>query len=289
MVEDLCKKVKELNRNNFAVKQHIAYVDKFSQIENYNNLTYEDIVNTKKELSPLILPDNDEPNALRFDALVYKMELAKMSQESYGRLKIDLCNKVSKLSDLMTIPQVKEKKDLIKEILQPEYVESTDVKDLEYIRQSIRDLIQYLPKKGTVYYTNFADTVLDSTIHDAELETDTLKNYKAKKEEYQKEIGNKAPGEFVRSIVGLDMHAAKKAFNKYLDTVPLNKQQIYFINEIIEYIVKNGTLTDMHVLQESPFTNQGSISELFESDITIWLKVKTAIDEINSNAGVVVA
>ena len=42
----------------------------------------------------------------------------------------------------------------------------------------------------------------------------------------------------------------------------------------------------MHVLQESPFTNQGSISELFESDITIWFKVKTAIDEINSNAGV---
>ncbi len=330
LVEDLSKKVKELNRNNFAVKQHIAYVDKFSQVDNYNNLTYEDIVNAQKELSPLILPDNDEPNALRFDALVYKMELAKMSQESYGRLKIDLCNKISKLSDLMTIPQVKEKKDLIKEILQPEYVESTDVKDLEHIRQSIRDLIQYLPKKGTVYYTNFADTVLDSTIHDAELETDTLKNYKAKaefyikqhqsenlmvkirdneplsnqdlkelesilwqklgsKEEYQKEIGNKAPGEFVRSIVGLDMHAAKKAFNKYLDTVPLNKQQIYFINEIIEYIVKNGTLTDMHVLQESPFTNQGSISELFESDITIWLKVKTAIDEINSNAGVVVA
>ncbi|MCI7648523.1 DEAD/DEAH box helicase family protein [Lactobacillus johnsonii] len=330
LVEDLSKKVKELNRNNFAVKQHIAYVDKFSQIENYNNLTYEDIVNAQKELSPLILPDNDEPNALRFDALVYKMELAKMSQESYGRLKIDLCNKISKLSDLMTIPQVKEKKDLIKGILQPKYVESTDVKDLEHIRQSIRDLIQYLPKKGTVYYTNFADTVLDSTIHDAELETDTLKNYKAKaefyikqhqsenlmvkirdneplsdqdlkelesilwqklgsKEDYQKEIGNKAPGEFVRSIVGLDMHAAKKAFNKYLDTVPLNKQQIYFINEIIEYIVKNGTLTDMHVLQESPFTNQGSISELFESDITIWLKVKTAIDEINSNAGVVVA
>lgn len=330
LVDDLSKKVKELNRNNFAVKQHIAYVDKFSQIENYNNLTYEDIVNAQKELSPLILPDNDEPNALRFDALVYKMELAKMSQESYGRLKIDLCNKISKLSDLMTISQVKEKKDLIKEILQPEYVESTDVKDLEHIRQNIRDLIQYLPKKGTVYYTNFADTVLDSTIHDAELETDTLKNYKAKaefyikqhqsenlmvkirdneplsshdlkelesilwqklgsKEEYQKEIGNKAPGEFVRSIIGLDMHAAKKAFNKYLDTVPLNKQQIYFINEIIEYIVKNGTLTDMHVLQESPFTNQGSISELFESDITIWLKVKTAIDEINSNAGVVVA
>ncbi|OYS05111.1 DEAD/DEAH box helicase family protein [Lactobacillus johnsonii] len=327
LIEDLSKKVKELNRKNFAVKQHLAYVDKFSQIDNYNNLTYEDIVNVQKELAPLILPDNDEPNALRFDALVYKMELAKMSQESYGRLKIDLCNKISKLSDLMTIPQVKAKAELIKGILEPEYVESTNVQDLEHIRQNIRDLIQYLPKKGVVYYTNFTDTILDSTIHDAELETDTLKNYKAKaefyikqhqsenlmckirdneplssedlreledilwqklgsKEEYQKEIGDKTPGEFVRSIIGLDINAAKKAFSKYLDTVPLNKQQIYFINEIIEYIVKNGTLTDMHVLQESPFTNQGSISELFESDITIWLKVKTAIDEINSNAGV---
>ena len=93
-----------------------------------------------------------------------------------------------------------------------------------------------------------------------------------KEDNVEKEIGNKTPGEFVRSIIGLDINAAKKAFSKYLDTVPLNKQQIYFINEIIEYIVKNGTLTDMHVLQESPFTNQGSISELFESDITIWLK-----------------
>lgn len=330
LVENLSKKVKELNRKNFAVKQHLAYVDKFSQIDNYNNLTYEDIVNVKKELAPLILPDNDEPNALRFDALVYKMELAKMSQESYGRLKVDLCNKISKLSDLMTIPQIKAKADLIKVVSESEYIESANVQDLEHIRQNIRDLIQYLPKKGVVYYTNFTDSILDSTVHEAELETSTLKNYKAKaefyikqhqsenimckikdnaplsssdikelenilwqklgsKEEYQKEIGNKTPGEFVRSIVGLDMKAAKEAFNKYLDTVSLNKQQIYFINEIIEYVVKNGTLTDMHVLQESPFTNQGSISELFESDITIWFKVKRAIDEINSNAGVGVA
>lgn len=85
------------------------------------------------------------------------------------------------------------------------------------------------------------------------------------------------------------MNAAKKAFSKYLDKVQLNKQQIYFINEIIEYIVKNGTLTDMHVLQESPFINYGTISELFGADITTWKKIRTAIDEINSNVGVNVA
>lgn len=330
LVNCLVKKVKELNRQNFAVKQHLAYVDKFSNIENYNNLTYEDILGIKKELAPLILPDDDEVNALRFDALIYKMELAKISEKSYGRLKTDLCNKVSQLKKLSSIPQVKEKFELIEYILEDDYLKQANIKDLEYIRKNIRELIQYLPKKSIIYHTDFADSILDTSIHEANLENNSLENYRAKvefyikqhqgeelilkvkdnaplstqdlvrlekilwkelgtKEEYQKEYGNKTPGQFIRSIVGLNMNAAKKAFSKYLDKVQLNKQQIYFINEIIEYIVKNGTLTDMHVLQESPFINYGTISELFGADITTWKKIRTAIDEINSNVGVNVA
>ena len=82
------------------------------------------------------------------------------------------------------------------------------------------------------------------------------------------------------------MHSAKEAFAKYLDQVQLNAQQIYFVNEIIEYIVKNGTLTDMHVLQDAPFTNQGTAAELFEEDIPTWQRILGAINEINANAGI---
>ena len=138
-----------------------------------------------------------------------------MSQESYGRLKVDLCNKISKLSDLMTIPQVKAKAELIKGILEPEYVESTNVQDLEYIRQNIRDLIQYLPKKGVVYYTNFTDTILDSTIHDAELETDTLKNYKAKAEFYIKQ------------------HQSENLMCKIRDNEPLSSEDLRELEDIL--------------------------------------------------------
>ena len=90
-------------------------------------------------------------------------------------------------------------------------------------------------------------------------------------------------GEFVREIVGLDMRAAKEAFSEYLSDTSLDDRQIYFVNQIIEYIVQNGMLKDMAVLQEPPFTDQGSIVEIF-TDLTVWLGIKRIIDRINANA-----
>ena len=79
------------------------------------------------------------------------------------------------------------------------------------------------------------------------------------------------------------MAAAKEAFAKYLDDVNLDSSQIYFINKIIEYIVKNGMMKDMSVLQEPPFTDRGSVSEIF-TDVTVWLGIKAIIQQINANA-----
>ena len=62
-------KVRELNRNNFAVKQHLKYVELYSNPDNYNALTYEDTLLIGQELAPLIEPDDDDATALRFDAL----------------------------------------------------------------------------------------------------------------------------------------------------------------------------------------------------------------------------
>ena len=74
------------------------------------------------------------------------------------------------------------------------------------------------------------------------------------KQDYEAEYGQKPLGEFVREIVGLDMNAAKAAFAQYLDDTCLDSRQIYFVNQIVEYIVHNGMLKDLSVLQESPFT-----------------------------------
>ena len=53
----------------------------------------------------------------------------------------------------------------------------------------------------------------------------------------------------------------------------------------MEYIVQNGMMKDLSVLQESPFTDQGSIVEVF-SDLSVWAGILKAIERVNANAGV---
>ena len=103
------------------------------------------------------------------------------------------------------------------------------------------------------------------------------------KEDYEAEYGQKPLGEFVREIVGLDMNAAKTAFADYLNDANLDSRQIYFVNQIVEYIVHNGVMKDLSVLQEAPFTDQGSIVEVF-TDVNVWLGIKKIIDQVNANA-----
>lgn len=102
-------------------------------------------------------------------------------------------------------------------------------------------------------------------------------------EEYEAEYGKKPLGEFVREIVGLDMNASKEAFSAYLEDTSLDSRQIYFVNQIVEYIVHNGTMKDLSVLQEPPFTDMGRIVEVF-TDGSVWLGIKKIIDQINANA-----
>ena len=86
----------------------------------------------------------------------------------------------------------------------------------------------------------------------------------------------------VREITGLDMNAAKEAFSEYLTNTSLDSRQIYFVNQIVEYIVRNGMMKDLSVLQEPPFTDRGSITEIF-TDMAIWQGIRRAIEKVNRN------
>lgn len=103
------------------------------------------------------------------------------------------------------------------------------------------------------------------------------------KQDYEAEYGEKPLGEFVREIVGLDMTAAKEAFAEYLDETNLDSRQIYFVNQIVEFIVHNGMMKDLSVLQEPPFTDQGSIVEVF-TDLSVWMGIRKTIEQVNANA-----
>ena len=79
------------------------------------------------------------------------------------------------------------------------------------------------------------------------------------------------------------MNAAKEAFSEYLYNTDLDSSQIYFVNQIVEYIVHNGLMKDLSVLQEAPFTDRGSVVEIF-TDMNVWMGIRKVIDSINENA-----
>ncbi len=325
LVEEMLAKVNELNRENFAVRQHLRYVEKFSAPNSYTALSYEDTLRLRDEVAPLLQPDVDEASAVRFDALMYGIELACLVGKKYTRARSDLCKKVSGIASVAAnIPEIWAQSELIEQILHTSYLDTAGINEFEHIRECLRGLMKYLPHGGEIYTTNFTDDILSVEWREAELENDDLKNYKAKAEfyvrqhqdhaaiaklrgnvpltaedvdalehilwsevgtqqEYEDSCGQKPLGEFVREIVGLDMNAAKLAFSDYLNDASLDSRQIYFVNQIIEYIVHNGMMTDLSVLQEPPFTDQGSVVEVF-TDLSVWLGIRAVIDRINSNA-----
>ena len=325
LVEEMAAKVRELNRDNFAVKQHLRFVEQYNDERTYDILTEEKLNQLRAELTPLILPDEDEASAVRFDALLYGIELAYLADKTYTRAKKDLVKRVAGIAGVANIPEIAAQSELIENILHGTYLDRAGIHEFEYIRQNLRDLMKYIPRGSAVYTTNFTDEILSTEWTEADLENDDLKNYKAKaefyirknqdapaiaklrsnlplgeadvqeleqilwskvgtKEDYEAEYGQKPLGELVREIVGLDMNAAKAAFSRYLNDTNLDARQIYFVNQIVEYIVHNGMLRDLRVLQGPPFDRQGSLGEVFQ-DFSLWQGIRQVIDQINANAG----
>jgi type I restriction enzyme R subunit len=48
--------------------------------------------------------------------------------------------------------------------------------------------------------------------------------------------------------------------------------------------VQNGMMKDFSVLQDSPFTDKGSVVDVFSDDLNLWLEIKSVIEKINANA-----
>ena len=76
------------------------------------------------------------------------MELAQLAGRGYGRLRSDLMNKVSGIASVANIPQIQAQKDLIDKIINTDYVERAGIDDFENIRENLRNLMKYLPKKN---------------------------------------------------------------------------------------------------------------------------------------------
>ena len=127
-----------------AVKLHLHSIERFSSGSAFLSLNKGDVGELEREIAPLIVLEESDQYALRFDALMYGYMVAVLLGESvdaYRRRVVDLA---FRLQHKMTIPQVKERRQTIALVVEEDYLDHADALMLEGVRTELRSLIKFL-------------------------------------------------------------------------------------------------------------------------------------------------
>lgn len=107
------------------------------------------------------------------------------------------------------------------------------------------------------------------------------------KEEFKSQLNGEPLGKFVRKIVGLDVQVVNQLFSDLIQDENLNANQITFIQKVIDYLNKNGTL-DKKLLSSSVLVQsyERGILDLFKGENERISKIISIVDKVNENAGI---
>ena len=176
-----------------SVKLHRQYVDKYRNRDVFTCLSDEAKGELEREIAPMVYnPDTDEL-AKRFDNFMYGLMLAQLEQlPSLRHAQRQLRDTAALLERKATIPQVKDKLPLLKEVQTDAFWEAGDLLLLERVRQELRGLMQFLDQsqgKGPVV-TRLTDPVTQCQ-EGVELEAAyDFQDYRAKVNRYINEHGD---------------------------------------------------------------------------------------------------
>ena len=188
LVDQLHGAVIELNDDSFLVKRHLRYVEIFRTLSAWNSLETMEISDIKEHIAPLIKPKKEDELARRFDYLVYSIDLGLLQSKSVQTPVNIVVQTAQQLSAKYSIPQVEKQRDIIEKVQTTEFWDGVTIIELETVRNAMRSLLQYLDKIcRKIYYTNFTDTIIDSTEGEPIYGGNDLKNYRKKVEFYLKE------------------------------------------------------------------------------------------------------
>ncbi len=191
LVESLHKAVIEQNRESFLVKQHLRYVQMYSDREKWNDLQTTEVSEIKEHIAPIIQPEKCDELSRRFDHLMYSIQLGYLQSKNVQNPIKTVVGTAQLLSLKMSIPQVAAQKEIIDKVRTQSFWDDATVMDLDEVRVAMRNLLQYLDKiRKKIYYTNFEDTIVDKSEGEPININDEFENYRKKVEYYLKSNEN---------------------------------------------------------------------------------------------------
>lgn len=188
------KETKELDMQLVAVKLNGQYVQKYIKDEAFQNITESDKGELLKYIAPLVKNPEKEEYAKRFDNFMYGLIYADMEAlQEFERAKNQLCDIAGALETKISIPHIKEKIELIREINTKEFWEKNDILLFEKVRRELRGLLKFLDNKtgkGKPIITKLTDPVLERTEGNQLDGAYDFENYRDKVNRYVNEHGN---------------------------------------------------------------------------------------------------
>lgn len=179
LLDTLYQEVSLLDKDRFEVRMKMEMVLKYGDDtrELWNHLERHHIKEIKDNISPIIKPPKGEDDLARFyDKLLYTL-ITKRAESNSTEIffggnsnQIMRVAKISKqLLQKTSIPQVKEKEDLIRKTLDELFWKQDGINHLENIRKNLRLLIKYIDREDTRYVTtNFEDVLYEEKVIERE-------------------------------------------------------------------------------------------------------------------------
>lgn len=186
LINEFIEEINKLNRESFIVKSKLYYIEQFSKADSWNYLSILDTTNIKENITPILLPAEDNEDAKRFDNLLYNLQVKRINNQKTERIENNIIDLVSELEKLGTVPKVIEKQELILKVAETDYLSRADFFDIEKIRKELRDLIQYIdPYSRQPKYSDFEDILMEVSEDYVHISSgNDFSNYKKKLEKY---------------------------------------------------------------------------------------------------------
>ncbi len=186
LVSTAVGQIRQLNTELVSVKMRLQHIEKYKQPEAFVCLSDTDQHHLIEHLAPIVFMEDTDEYAKRFDNLMYGLMLAAMEaapQFKTSRKRLGaICADLSKRA---TIPQVKEKLQLIQTVVTDEFWERAGILDYENIRAELRELIKFIMDEGgKTVYTNLQDEVLGIKEGEAIYQVYDFEDYKLKVNRY---------------------------------------------------------------------------------------------------------
>ena len=186
--------VLELNTELIAVKLRMQSVEKFKRPGSFDFINEGDKGELLQQIAPIVRLDNTDEYAKRFDNFMYGLMISAMAQmPSFQYAQRQLRDIGTLLERKISIPQVKAKLMIIKEVNTDAFWEANNILLFEKVRKELRGLMQFLVEIGPVknpIITRLKDPIIGEQ-EGVQLEPPyDFEDYRAKVDRYVNENGN---------------------------------------------------------------------------------------------------